>query len=78
MPDIVERTYEKHRLGPGVFTIEAFEATNFSTKKLVRSKSNHKGNTCLKTMVQLVTSHANYEHNIRFSLEVRAKGKKTL
>ena len=77
-PEIVEITYEKHRLGSGVFAMKVFEATNVNTKKLVRNKSNHKCNMCLQTMVQPVTSYANYEHNVRFCLEVRAKGKKKL
>ena len=38
MPDIFEITCKKHRLRPGIFIIEAFEATNFSIKKLVLNK----------------------------------------
>ena len=60
-PSVIEIAHEKHKFVPGIFAIEAFEGTNFSTKKILYNKSNHKGNTCFQPIIQLATSYHNHD-----------------
>ena len=75
LPDIIKRVYAKYKLGPGIFTMEAFEAMNFSTKNVLRNKCNHKGNVCAQTMIELVTQYTSHHHDVSKSLSAKDKQK---
>ena len=75
LPDIIKCVYAKYKLGPGIFTMEAFEAMNFSTKNVLRNKCNHKGNVCAQTMVELVTKYIDHQHYVAESLSSKRKQK---
>ena len=37
IPKIMRSTYEKHRLGPAIFTMEGFEYKNYTSKQVMRN-----------------------------------------
>ena len=78
LPEIVKTVYHKYGLGPGIFTMEGFEAINFSTKTVLRNKSNHKGNVCSQTLIQLVSEYMNFEHDVEQSFAHRKKQKEKI
>ena len=44
----LKHTYDDHKLGVGVFTMEGFKYKNYSSKPAVREHSNQKGNVCVQ------------------------------
>ena len=57
MPKIIRDTYTRHKLGPGIFTMEGFEYKNFSSKQAVRNHSNHRGNVPKQSLKHLLLSN---------------------
>lgn len=50
IPKIAKITYNKHKLGVGVFTMAGFEILNFKSKQIVWNQSNHKDNINTQTL----------------------------
>ena len=72
---ILKITYRKYGLGLGVFTMEGFEAINYSTKQILRNRSNHRGNICAQSMVHMVNKYTNHYHDVAASLKQRERNK---
>ena len=53
MPSIIEDTYKKHKLGPGVWSMEGFEYKNAQSKRAVYIHSNRKGNLPAQSLAHL-------------------------
>ena len=53
MPSIIEDTYKKHKLGPGVWSMEGFEYKNTQSKRAVYTHSNRKGNLPAQSLARL-------------------------
>ena len=53
MPSIIEDTYKKHKLGPGVWSMEGFEYKNAQSKQAVYTHSNCKGNLPAQSLAHL-------------------------
>ena len=70
---ILKITYRKYGLGLGVFTMEGFEAINYSTKQILRNRSNHRGNICAQSMVHMVNKYSNHYHDVAASSKQREK-----
>ena len=75
-PQILKRTYSKYGLGLGIYTMEGYEAINYTTKHLICDHTNRWGNACSQTMVQIVMTYMNNDHNIVTEIKGREKAKK--
>ena len=53
MPSIIDDTYKKHKLGPGIWSMEGFEYKNAQSKRAVYTHSNRKGNLPAQSLAHL-------------------------
>ena len=60
MPHIKRDTYNCHGLGPVIFTMEGFEYKNYTSKQVMRSRTNGRGIQCMQSLrvMQLLFTHA--------------------
>ena len=75
-PKLLKRTYNKYGLGLGVFSMEGFEAINYMTKRFIRDHTNRRGNICFQTMVRIVLTYINHDHDVHNEIAAKAKQKK--
>ena len=61
VPKIVRTTFNRHRLGIGIFTMQGFERRNKESKNCMKRFSNNKGNVIMNNMKRL---HDVFEHEI--------------
>lgn len=71
MPSIIQDTYEKHKLGPGVWSMEGFEYKNAQSKRAVYTHSNRKGNLPAQSLAHLFLIYTMGRHE-----PLKKKGKK--
>ena len=50
MPKIMRTTYARHQLGPAIFTMEGFEYKNYTSKQVMRSRTNGRGVQCMQSL----------------------------
>ena len=62
MPSIIEDTYKKHKLGPGVWSMEGFEYKNAQSKQAVYTHSNCKGNLPAQSLAHLYLIYTMGQH----------------
>ena len=77
MKDIIKNTYELHQLGPGVWSMEGFEAKNSQSKRAIRTHSNRKGNLPAQSMCNLYLQFESSIHDVSAALKQREKMAKT-
>ena len=53
IPNIVDETWEKFKLGVGIFTIQGYERRNKGSKNSLRRLNNNKGNIVIRNMKRL-------------------------
>ena len=61
VPRLVRTTFERHRLGIGIFTMQGFERRNKESKNCMKRFSNNKGNVVMNNMKRLYDV---FEHKI--------------
>ena len=54
MMDIVKVTFERHKVGVGIFNMQGFERRNKESKNCMKRFCNHRGNTCVSNMKRLI------------------------
>lgn len=62
MPSIIEDTYKRHKLGPGVWSMEGFEYKNAQSKRAVYTHSNRKGNLPAQSLAHLYLIYSMGRH----------------
>ena len=50
MPKIMRTTYARHQIGPAIFTMEGFEYKNYTSKQVMRSRTNRRGVQCMQSL----------------------------
>ena len=55
MPDIIEDTWKKYKLGVGIFTMQGFERRNKESKHSLSNHNNYKGNYIIQNLNRLYT-----------------------
>ena len=58
--------------------MEGFEAINFSTKQLLQTHSNHRGNVCVQAMVRMAHQFINHNHDVESVLKKQKKQKQKI
>ena len=53
IPDIVDKTWEKFKLGIGIYTMQGYERRNKESKNTLRRFSNNKGNIVMNNLKRL-------------------------
>ena len=53
IPEIARITYDRHRLGVGIFNMQGFERRNKESKNTLRRFTNNKGNVVLQNLKRL-------------------------
>ena len=71
-PRILEKYYEQHKIGLGVFSMEGFEAKNSKSKTAIRQRSKCKGNVCQQSTLYLLRSFVHHRHDISDILHARS------
>ena len=61
MPDIVLKTFERHGLGVGIFTMQGFERRNKESKNCLKRFTNNKDNVLIQNMNRLYNV---FEHQV--------------
>lgn len=61
MPKIAEDTYNKHKLGVGIFNMQGFERRNKESKNCMKRFCNNKGNIVVNNLKRV---HDIFEHKI--------------
>ena len=56
--------------------MEGFEAINYMTKQFIRDHTNRRGNICFQTMVTIVLTYINHDHDVHNEIAAKAKQKK--
>ena len=54
MMDIVNVTFERHKVGVGIFNMQGFERRNKESKNCMKRFCNHRGNVCVSNMKRLI------------------------
>ena len=49
MPDIVRKTYERHNLGPAIFSMQGFERRNKESQNIMRRFTSHGNKNIVRT-----------------------------
>ena len=64
MPRIIDDTYQKHKLGPGIWSMEGFEYKNAQSKRAIYTRSNRKGNLPAQSLAHLylIYTMGRHEH----------------
>ena len=53
MPSIIEDTYKKHKLGPGIWSMNGFRYKNAQIKRVIYTHSDFKGNLPCQSLAHL-------------------------
>ena len=53
VPHIAQVTFDKFKLGPGIFTMQGYERRNKESKNIYRRFNNHKGNILTQNLKRL-------------------------
>ena len=63
IPNHMRITYSRHRLGVAIFSMEAFEYKNYTSKHVVRTRNNGRGVQVRQSMkvLQLLFVHATFD-----------------
>ena len=56
---IIKDTWEKYRLGVGIFTMQGFERRNKESKFTLQHHTNNKGNIIIQNLIKLFASFYN-------------------
>ena len=51
---MIEDTWNRHRLGIGVFSMQGFERRNKESKRCIQNNSNNKGNIIIQNLMRLL------------------------
>ena len=62
MPRIIDDTYQKHKLGPGIWSMEGFEYKNAQSKRAIYTRSNRKGNLPAQSLARLYLNYTMGRH----------------
>ena len=73
VPKMMRLIYRKHKLGIGVMTMDGFEYKNFSSKYVVSTRSNGKGNIVMQSMRVLHLLFKSGYHNVDKEIKRRKK-----
>ena len=69
MPHIMRDTYKRHKIGLDIFTMEGFEYKNYTSKQVMRSRTNGRGIQCMQSLrvMQLLFMHDKLvvEHDLK-------------
>ena len=76
MPTFMKRTYERHKMNVGIFTMEGFEYKNYSSKHAIREHSNRRGNVCMQSLKYLTLQFINRKHNVQEEIKKRKQKRK--
>lgn len=68
LPHIMEVTYARHKLGPGIFTMEGFEYKNYTSKQVMRTRTNGRGVQCTQSLKTLQMLFAHSHHDVEAEL----------
>ena len=63
-PEIMKLTYKRHGVGIGVYTMEGFEYKNYTSKQVIRTRTNGKVNITMQSLKTLLLIFKNGYHNI--------------
>ena len=66
-------TYAKHKLGPGIWTMEGFEGVNCVSKHIFRNHSNRKGNLASQSLAHIILQFTTKIHSVANELAKEAK-----
>lgn len=77
MVDIMKETYQKHKLGPGIWTMEGFEGINSVSKRVFRNHSNRKGNLATQSLAHIILLFTTKIHDVATELAKDAKKEHT-
>ena len=75
MVHIMKHTYAKHKLGPGIWTMEGFEGINSVSKQVFRNHSNRKGNLARQCLAYILLLFTTKIHDVEAELAKDAKKK---
>ena len=73
IPKFLKLTYDRHRLGVAVFSMESFEYKNYTSKNVVLNRTNRKGNICQQSLRVLQLYYKVSYHNISNEMQTRNK-----
>ena len=71
IPKMMLDTFQKHGVGPGVFTMEGFEYVNYVSKMVHRTRTNKKGNTASQALPVLAMMFVHQDHDVKTVLKER-------
>ena len=75
VPHILKITYERHKLGIGIFSMEGFEYKNYTSKQVLNNRTNGKvrTNICLQSMRVLQLLFDCEYHDLEVEVKRRKK-----
>ena len=75
IPHFLKLTYERHQVGVAIFSMEAFEYKNFTSKRVVLHRTNRKGNICMQSLRILQLYFKVSYHNVEEESKERERKK---
>ena len=71
VPKMLRKVYNLHNLGIAVFTMEGFEYKNQTSKRMVKTRTNGKGNITKQSMKAMHLLFSGMHHNVNKELRKR-------
>ena len=71
IPKMLRKVYDLHKLGIAVFTMEGFEYKNQTSKRMVKTRTNGKGNITKQSMKAMHMLFSGMNHNVKKELQKR-------
>ena len=71
IPKFMRELYSKHKVGIALMTLEGFEYKNFTSKHVVSTRTNGKGNVCMQSLRVLQLFFKTGYHNVLREIKVR-------
>ena len=73
MPEFMKKTYGKHKMGVGIFTMEGFEYKHYSSKHVIHERSNSRGNFCMRSLKYLTLQYINQKYDVQEEIKSNIK-----
>ena len=73
MPTIMRVTYDRHQLGPAIFTMEGFEYKNYTSKQVMRTSTNGHGIQCMQSLRVMQLMYIHSVIDVKQELKIRLK-----